>query len=145
MIQQLSVFIENTPGRVNALFQGLSEQGINVHAFTIADTKDFGIARLICDTPKKACTKLRDAGFRVSLTDVAAIYVPDRPGGLGKLLKLTDQGAFDIQYAYCFSMPQNNEPYAIDVMRTDNIKGLEDLCVNAGFSIVPAKEIYKLD
>lgn len=145
MIQQVSVFMENTSGRINALFQELSRLGIDVHAFTLADTTDFGIARLICDTPKLACEKLSEAGFRASVTDTVAVYVDDRPGGLADLLQVVDKNHIDIQYAYCFSASIGGSSRAIDVMRANDSAALEKVCRNAGFVTVNAKEIYKID
>lgn len=145
MIQQVSVFMENTSGRINALFQELSRLEIDVHAFTLADTTDFGIARLICDTPQHACKMLSEAGFRASVTDTVAVYVDDRPGGLANLLQVVDKSHIDIQYAYCFSAAIEGSGRAIDVMRASDAAALEKVCHDAGFVTVNAKEIYEID
>ncbi len=116
--QQVSVFLENKSGRLNEVTHILGKAGINISAFTIADTSDFGILRLIVSDPKKALDVLKQNSFSVKITDVVLAKTANEPGSLSKMLQvLSDGGAF-IEYMYAFSMEQKN---AIVVIRPTNI------------------------
>ena len=82
-VEQISVFLENKAGRLAEVTRVLGEAGINIRALSLADTTDFGILRLIVDQYDKAREILKDKGFTVGKTEVVAVEVPDRPGGLG--------------------------------------------------------------
>ncbi|MEN6431149.1 MAG: ACT domain-containing protein, partial [Coriobacteriales bacterium] len=82
MVEQLSVFLENTTGRLAELTRALGDAGLNMRALMVADTSEFGVVRVICDRPHAAADVLENAGFSASLTEVIAVEVPDRPGGL---------------------------------------------------------------
>ena len=90
MINQITVFLENKEGRLAALVRSLADAGINMQALTIADTTDYGVARIICDDPTGAVMALNEQGYRATLTKVSAIAVPNVPGGLAKLLNVLD-------------------------------------------------------
>ena len=100
MIKQLSVFIENKPGRLADMMDSISDAGINVHALSIADTTDFGILRLIVDDAESAKEILKEQGFTVKVTDVLAVALAHKPGSLAQILReLGDAGA-SIEYIY---------------------------------------------
>ncbi len=102
-IKQLSVFLENKSGRINEVTKALGEQGINMHAFSMAETTDFGILRLIVSDVDKAVEVLRAKDFAVILTDVVCISCPNVAGALSKILgKLAEQQIF-IGYMYAFA------------------------------------------
>ena len=82
MIEQLTVFIQNEKGRLSGLCRTLADANINMHDLFIADTSDFGVVRVFCDTPQAAAKVLDEAGFRASVTKVLAVRVPNEPGGL---------------------------------------------------------------
>ncbi|MCL2605908.1 MAG: amino acid-binding protein [Coriobacteriia bacterium] len=109
MAQQLSVFLENTPGRLNRLAGTLGEKGINMHALFVADTSDFGVARIICDRTEDAVSALRDEGFSVTTTEVTAVEIPDTPGALGKLFEVIADANIDVSYSYCFVEPMTKK------------------------------------
>ena len=88
LIKQISVFIENQPGKLSEVTQVLGENGIDMSALSLADTTDFGILRLIVDDPERAANVLREHHFIVKLTDVVAAVMDDRPGGLTAILSL---------------------------------------------------------
>ncbi|MDR3315984.1 MAG: hypothetical protein LBS98_05865, partial [Coriobacteriales bacterium] len=102
MIDQITVFLENDKGRLASLCRVLGDAGISMHALTVADTAQYGVARIIADTPAKACEELNTRGFRASLTKVFAIEVPDSAGGLAALLEAFDAAGINVEYAYCF-------------------------------------------
>ena len=141
MIEQLSVFLENDKGRLAHLTRELADAGVNMHDLFVADTSDFGIVRIFCDTPRRAAEVLRSAGYRAALTDVLAVRVPNRQGGLAELLEFLDAEEVNIEYGYCFSM---GDDVAIDVLKVEN-PAIEDTLSQAGLDIVEAKEVYALD
>jgi hypothetical protein len=99
-VQQLSVFIENKAGRVSEVTQVLGEAGINIRGFSVSDTADFGILRLVVDRPEDAAKLLKDKGFTVKETDVICILLPDVPGALASALKTVADAGVNIEYVY---------------------------------------------
>jgi len=119
IIKQVSVFLENKSGRLSEVTRILGDAGINISAFTIADTSDFGILRLVVSDPDKACTVLKASDFSVQTTDVLLANSSNKPGGLAELLELLNsKGAF-IEYMYAFSM---NDDRATIVIRPTNMQ-----------------------
>ncbi|MDD2852652.1 MAG: ACT domain-containing protein [Desulfuromonadaceae bacterium] len=101
-VEQISIFIENKSGRLAEVTRILGETGINIRALSLADTSDFGILRLIVNDGAKATTVLKESGFTVSKTEVVAVEVPDRPGGLSAILQTLDREAINVEYMYAF-------------------------------------------
>ena len=99
-IKQISVFLENTTGRLSEVTRTLAQAGINLRAISIADTADFGILRLIVDKTGEAVTALTAAGFTTRQTDVAAVEIEDVPGSLAKLMELFQKSGINIEYLY---------------------------------------------
>jgi hypothetical protein len=108
IIKQVSVFLENKSGRLNEVTQILGEANINISAFTIADTSDFGILRLIVNEPEKAREILKENSFSVQTTDVVLAISPNVPGGLAKMLSILKSEDVFIEYMYAFSMDEKN-------------------------------------
>lgn len=103
IIKQLSIFLENRTGRINEVTKILGANGINMQAFSMAETADFGILRLIVPDVEKAVEVLRAADFAVMLTDVLCVNCPNVPGALAEILdKLAEKRIF-IEYMYAFS------------------------------------------
>jgi len=101
-VEQISIFIENKSGRLAEITRILGEAGINIRALSLADTSDFGILRLIVNDGAKAASVLKESGFTVSMTEVVAVEVPDRPGGLSAILQTLDREAINVEYMYAF-------------------------------------------
>ncbi len=101
-IQQISVFLENKPGRLAEMTGLLAENNIDLRALSLAETKDFGIARMIVDDVFEAANVLREGGFIANFSPVLAFAVPDEPGGLNKLLLLFNEAQVNIEYMYSF-------------------------------------------
>ena len=139
MISQLTVFLQNEKGRLASACRTIADAGINMHALFLADTQDFGVARIFCDTPDKACERLSEAGYRATVTPVIAVRVPNVPGGLASLLEFCDENDMNVEYGYCFSV---GDERAIDVLK---IKGpdAEAKLIAGGFDIVEPEEIYE--
>jgi len=100
VVKQLSVFIANESGRVSEVTGILGESGVNIRGFSVSDTADYGILRLIVDKPEEARDTLADAGFTVRMDDVICIDLPDRPGGLAEVLKIVSSAGVNIEYVY---------------------------------------------
>lgn len=122
--KQVSVFLENKSGRLNDVTQILGEAGINISAFTIADTSDFGILRLIVTDPEKAKKVLREKSFSVQTTDVVLVQTQNEPGSLSKMLQILSDGGVFIEYMYAFSMEGD---VATIVIRSTNIQKCEGI------------------
>jgi hypothetical protein len=99
-IKQISVFLENTTGRLSEVTKTLASAGVNLRAISIADTADFGILRIIADKTDKAVDTLTAAGFTTRQTDVVAVEIEDTPGSLAKLMELFQQSQVNIEYLY---------------------------------------------
>lgn len=143
MVEQVSVFLENTTGRLAELTRALGDAGINMRALMVADTTEFGVVRIICDTPKRAVKVLDDAGFGASLTEVLAVEVPDRPGGLADVLEALQTDGINVEYAYCFVEPSGDA--AIDILRVDEPDRARETLARAGVALVDASALYEAD
>jgi hypothetical protein len=102
-ITQISLFVENRTGSLNAVARILKENNINIYTLSLADTDKFGILRLLVRDPDAAKTALEKAGLVANAADVFAIPVPDRPGGLSELLEKLDSYELAIDYMYAFT------------------------------------------
>ena len=117
-INQLSVFLENKPGRLSEPCKTLAKAGINIATLSLADTQQFGILRLIVRDWPKAKAALEAAGFVVNVTEVVATEVVDRPGGLAEILEIIEQSHINIEYMYAFTFRSQDQ--AILVFRFDD-------------------------
>ena len=139
MIDQVTVFLENKKGRLAALCRALGDAGISMQALTIADTERYGVVRIIADDPARAFEVLGEKGFRVSLTEVLAVEVPDVPGGLARLLEAFEAADVNIEYAYCFSAADGK---AIDVLRIDDHLAAAAAIDAIGYRLIEPAELY---
>lgn len=99
-VKQLSVFIENKAGRVSEVTDVLGRAGVNIRGFSVSDTVDYGIVRLVVDDPEAGSAALHEAGFTVKASDVICIDLPDKPGGLAGVLKVVSDAGVNIEYVY---------------------------------------------
>ncbi len=99
-VVQLSVFIENKAGRVSEVTDVLGSAGVNIRGFSVSDTADYGIIRLVVDDPKAGHAALAAAGFTVKDSPVVCINLPDHPGGLASVLKIVSDAGVNIEYVY---------------------------------------------
>ncbi|MEC4184130.1 amino acid-binding protein [Adlercreutzia sp. R21] len=141
MISQLTVFLTNEKGRLAAACRTLADADINMQALFIADTADFGIVRIFCDTPARAAAVLAEANFRATLTPVIAVSVADEPGTLARLLEFCNEEAMNVEYGYCFSTAGGT---AIDVLKIEG-DGAEAALADAGFKVLAPEEVYVVD
>jgi hypothetical protein len=142
MIEQVSVFLENREGRLAELCRTLGDAGIDMRALMIADTEEFGVVRVVCDTPRKAAALLDEKGFSATVTPVIAIEIPDRPGGLADVLDALRAKDLSVEYAYCFVEPSGAA--AVDIFKVD-APGAENAMAQAGFRVLSPAELYAPD
>ena len=112
-VKQISVFLENRPGALCELTGVLAENAIDMRAFSLAETSDFGIARVIVDDLYKTTTVLKDAGFIHSVSSVLAVAIPDVPGGLWQVLDILGQEKINVEYMYAFLGGKKESAYMI--------------------------------
>jgi hypothetical protein len=134
IVKQVSVFLENKSGRLKEVTEVLGSAGINMSAFTIADTSDFGILRLIVSEPERAREILKKNKFAVQTSDVILIKTPNRPGGLAKMLGVLNEGNVFIEYMYAFSY--SDDTAVIVIRPTDFQKCMDILQSNRGDFLV---------
>jgi hypothetical protein len=119
-VHQISVFLENKSGRLAEVTMLLGKGGVNLRAITIADTADFGILRLIVDDQDKALKLLRDAGFTAKVTEVYAIEIEDKPGGLARVMQTFEENNLNIEYLY--ATLEKNKDHAIVIFRVEDLE-----------------------
>lgn len=112
-VKQISVFLENRPGTLNKLTSALAAGNVDMRALSLAETKDFGIARIIVDDAFEAANVLKEADFIASLTPVLAFEIPDETGGLNKLLTTFTECGVNIEYMYAFLGAKTGSAYMI--------------------------------
>ena len=112
-IEQISIFVQNTPGRLAEISNVLADGGVSIRAFSIADTTDFGILRLIVSNTEQAARVLKDANVAVSITQVVGIAIPDVTGAFAKVMKILSDAGENVEYAYAFLTPEIGHAYVI--------------------------------
>ena len=130
MVKQITVFLENKPGRMKEVTGCLADERINLHALSIADTTNFGILRMIVSDPEKAVVVLKGKGFMVKTTDVIAVAMGHKPGSLHKVLQELKAMDISIEYMYAFTS-QHKDYDAIVILSLSNQEAaLEKLKAN---------------
>ena len=138
-IRQISVFLENRPGKLYELTGLLARHGIDMRALSIAETTDFGIARLIVNDAYGAAQVLREGQFIAQFSDVLAFAVPDEPGGLYRLLGEFNAAQVNIEYMYAFLGGKRGQAYMI--FRVTNTEIAEKALVERGLKSLTLEEI----
>ena len=141
-IVQISVFIENKPGRLSAVTDTLGENGINIRALSIADTSDFGILRLIVDKPELAYEKLKEKGLTASITNVISVRMPDKPGDLANVLNMLNHNEINVEYMYAFVSKATDD--ALVVFKVENIEDAAKKLEGTGIDVLTKEEAYNL-
>ena len=142
-IKQISVFMENKPGTLEEMTEVLAKNNIDMRAISVAETEDFGIARLIVDDVYETTTVLKDAGFVNRLSDVLAVEIPDVPGGLNKVLKTLSAAQVNLEYMYAF-LGGKEVNKAFLIMKVAHIDRAESTLELGGFHLVDQENISEM-
>jgi len=142
-IKQISVFLENKPGSLYGMTGVLAQHKIDMRALSLAETSDFGIARIIVDDVYNAANVLKDAGYVYSVTPVLGVAIPDTPGGLNKVLQVLTNAKVNVEYMYAFLGGKNAEHAYMIVRVADNAAAAAALA-ERGIQVVEQEEMNRL-
>ena len=141
MISQVSVFLENKPGRLEQVLQILNDNDINLRSISVAETSDYGIFRLILDRPKDAVEKLKEKGFAVKETNVLGLEIDDTKGSMLSAIRELASNQISIEYTYS-CLPINNDKVII-IVRVDNMeKACEVLKHSKNCRLLGCEDMY---
>ena len=140
-VKQISVFMENQPGRLAEMASALGEAGINIMALTLAESADFGVVRMIVSDFERAREVLRQKNFTVTETEVLAIEIPDRPGSLGRVLKVFAEKGLNVEYMYAFVTRKED---ALIVFRFDDPDQAIEALKNTDVKVLSNEEVLSL-
>jgi len=140
--KQISIFVENEKGRLAGVTKLLSQEGINIRALSLADMVDFGVLRLIVDDRAKCLRVLRAHDFTVQETEVIAVEVDDKPGGLHRVVEVLDREDINIEYMYAFV--EKNGENAIVVFKIDDAAKAVEALQKSGIAILPEDTLQNL-
>ena len=142
-IKQISVFLENKPGSLYAMTGVLAQNKIDLRALNVAETKDFGIVRIIVDNVYEATTVLRDAGYVHSVTPVLGVAIPDVPGGLNKVLQDLTDARVNVEYMYAF-LGGTDVDHAYMIFRVEDNTAASAALAARGIQVVEQEEMDSL-
>jgi hypothetical protein len=137
LLKQLSVFLENKAGRLTQVTKVLNETAVNISAFSIADTAEFGILRMIVDKTDVALTALKEQGFSVNTTQVVGLVVSHQPGGLYRVLEQLDKAEIEIEYLYAFA---HNLEAAV-VIKSNDVEYAAKTLSDSGYNLLKEGEL----
>ncbi len=140
LIKQLSVFLENKSGRLHEVSSLLGREDINMSAFSVADTSEFGILRLIVSDHEKAFRVLKENNFSVNLTEVVCLNCPNEPGALARALQILSENAVSIEYLYAFSVGDS----ANVVLKPDDLSKCIAVLTANSMELVKASDLYRI-
>jgi hypothetical protein len=137
-VKQISVFLENTEGRLDEVLKILAQGGIDLLSASLADTMEYGVLRLLAKDPDKAKQILKDAGFAARIDEVIAVVVPDAVGSLAKVVGMIHAAGINISYIYGLSIDGEGTPIAI---KTDNNDKVVEILNAAGVKMISPEEL----
>lgn len=138
-ITQISVFLENRKGRLYEVCSLFGKNKVNIRALTIAETPEFGILRVLVDKPEEAKKLLKDSGFTANITEIVAVEVPDKPGGLAGILKVLNDNNVNIEYMYGFV--ERSSEKAMMVFRFEDPDAAIEVMKKNKITIIGKKEM----
>jgi hypothetical protein len=142
MANQVNVFAQNQPGRLEHLTEVLLEEGINIRAITISGAEDYGVIKLLVDDPRKAFEALQREGFSAFLKEVIAVVMDDRPGGLHRICRVLGESGVNVEDAYGFVFQDRRT--AILVVEVDKVSEAEEILSAKGLEFLSDAELYSL-
>ena len=140
IIKQLSVFLENKSGRLTEVTEALASAQINISAFSIADTSEFGVLRMIVSKPDEAQQILKSKGISVHITEVVGLVVPDEPGGLHRTLQILSSEGISVEYMYAFALNDR----ATVILRTEAVQQTIAALQKHKMELLKASDIYEI-
>jgi len=144
MSKQLNIFVENKPGRIDAIAQNLRKSNIDIRAFAIQDRGDYGLLKLIVDKPQQAYLALADLGCACALKDILAISIPDEPGNFHKLTCALAQNNINVADAYGFVLQPHKTGICCIELERKQLANAEKIVIGAGFSVLSDEELYNM-
>jgi hypothetical protein len=141
-VEQISLFLENKPGAMEKATKVLKDASINIRALSLADTSDFGILRLIVNDVDAGKKMLQANGFTVRKTQVVAVEVPDKPGGLHGILESLSQEKVNVEYMYAYV--ERSGENAIIIFKFDPIDSGIAALLKSGFNVLPGEKVYNM-
>ena len=142
VVKQISVFVENSEGKVKKAINEISKEGINIRALSIADGTEFGILRLIVTDNEKTKKTLQNEGFIVKESEVIVIGIPDEPNGLNSLLEILERENINLEYVYAFANNKTDE--AVVVIKVENYEKAKKLLESNNANLFDEKDIANL-
>ena len=140
---QLSVFAENKPGRLAKVTRILAGEKINIRAIAISTSGEFGVINILADDPKRGFKVLEKAGLTVSLKEVIAVLIEDKPGGLDKLVQLLYDENINVENAYGFVLESRKQ--AVFVVDVDQLDKTQEVLKKAGFETLNADALSAIE
>lgn len=141
-VQQISVFIENQPGTLADFTELLGREGIDLVALSIADTTNFGILRCIVCDAERAAKVMSDAGYTARVTDVLAVSVPDRPGGMALAVRALTDAGISIEYLYSFVRSAGD--HALLIFRVEDLDRAAKVLEEKGIQLITQEQVRSL-
>jgi hypothetical protein len=141
-IKQIAVFLENKKGRLADVAKALSAAAVNIRALSLAETTDFGILRLIVNDADRAVAELKKSGFVAQVTEVIAVEVEDKPGGLARILDVFETNDINIEYMYAFV--EKRVANAIVIFKIDDHAKAHQALKAAGIAVVTSEALKNL-
>lgn len=142
MAHQISVFVENKPGRIERVAEIMAKANVNIRAITFSGTYEYGVMKLLVDKPDVALEALRAQGISANKREILAVLMDDRPGGLYRVAKIFGQRKINIEDAYGFVIEDKKR--AVLVVDVEKIKEAEKILKEEGISTLTDEEIYSL-
>ena len=140
-LKQLSIFLENKPGALSRPCRLLAQAGINIQTFALADTRQFGILRLVVHEWEQAKQVLEKHDFVVKVTEVVALEIPDQAGGLAEVLEVIERAAVNVEYMYAFTAKQDGK--GLVLFRFDNPETAVAKLQACQFNTISTAELFK--
>ena len=141
-ITQLSVFLDNRAGVLANLTEYLGAEGINIRALSVAESRDFGVIRMIVPDPSRVAELLGKKGYNLQKVEVLALRVADEPGGLGKALRTLVDEHMNVEYLYTFLDKSGGQ--AVVILRVDNLDFARAVLVKNGFKLLSQEDVLTL-
>ena len=142
-LKQISVFLENKPGKLHQLTEVLAKHNVDMRALSLAETSDFGIVRIIVDDVYAASTMLKDEGYIHNVSKVLCVAIPDEPGGLNAVLSALEEAQLNVEYMYAF-MGGKNVDHAYMIFRVEDNKAAVVALAAKGIRSVDQDELAQL-